>query len=217
MNDNEIIMNDTEINMSDIGINMSDIKLNNENDKESNKNIESVFNSNHLSEIVFQDLSKQIDSVLDENKTHKKCDNIIYYSLIILSFSYIVSICCWLAFSILVLCNTTNKEIQDKCSDSNLWNLLLILVLYTTINIISSLQKNNDESDNYKNIIIKLIMGTCFIIWCGIELFKKCPVNNLKNTTIYVLIEIYFWTCITMISILFISNGIMYYIKNKYK
>ena len=211
-------MNDREINMNDIGINMSDVNLNNEYDNKANKNIESVFNSNHLSEFVFQDLSKQIDSVLDENKKRdEKYDNIIYYSLITLSFSYIVSICCWLAFSILVLCNTTNKEIQDKCSDSNLWVLLLILVLYTIINIITSLQKNNDESENYKNIIIKLFMGTCFIVWCGIELFKKCPVNNLKNTTIYVLIEIYFWTCITITSILFISNGIVYYIKNKYK
>jgi cation transport ATPase len=214
-------MNDREINMSEIGIN-SDINLNNEHDNNSNKvinkgNRESVFNSNHLSQIVFQDLSKQIDSIQEKKEEDEKCDNIIYYTLVTVSLGFIMSIGCWFIFSIIALCNTTNREIEDKCSNSNLWNLLLVLVLYTAVNSIISLQQNNSENENYKNIIIKLIMGTCFIVWCGIELFKKCAVNNLKNTSIYVLTEIYFWTSISITGMLLISNCITYYFTHKYK
>lgn len=223
MNDCEINISEIGINMSDHEINISDINLNNEDDNNSIKvinkgNRESVFNSNHLSQIVFQDLSKQIDSIIEENKEKDdKCDDIIYYTLVTVSLGFIMSIGCWFIFSIIALCNTTNREIEDKCSNSNLWNLLLVLVLYTAVNSIISLQQTNYESENYKNIIIKLIMGTCFIVWCGIELFKKCAVNNLKNTSIYVLTEIYFWTSISITGMLFISKCITYYFTHKYK
>ena len=179
-------------------------------------NRESVFNSNHLSQIIFQDLSKQIDSIEEKKEKDEKCDNIIYCTLVAVSLGFIMSIGCWFIFSIIALCNTTNKDIEDKCSNSNLWNVLLVLVLYTAVNSIISLQQTNYESENYKNIIIKLIMGTCFIVWCGIELFKKCAVNNLKNTSIYVLTEIYFWTSISISGMLLISKCITYYFTHKY-
>ena len=100
----------------------------------------------------------------------------------------------WAILSIIALSNTSNDEIKDKCSESNLWILLLVSVIFGFINNLTINIKDN-ENDNEKNKtnIFNLVSSIGLIIWSGIELFSSCAVKNLHDTRIYLLVEIYFW------------------------
>ncbi len=167
---------------------------------------------NNLSDIVYQ-----IENEDDPN-TYDIYNFICHYSILLLSFTLVLSICSWLIFSILALCDVSYKSIKNECPNSNLWSLLFVLVLYTVINIILFIQENNNNNNhNNKRFIIKFILGTIITIWCGIELFNNCSFHNLKHNNIYILTEIYFWTSISLITILVSCNITVYYILYNFK
>lgn len=97
----------------------------------------------------------------------------------------------WSIFSIIALSSKSIDHYKEKCSNSNIWVLLLILVIVGNIGIFTNKKKDDDKSKNY-------ITETCFsiglFIWSGIELYgNDCAIDKLSNSTVYILVESMFW------------------------
>lgn len=128
-------------------------------------------------------------------------------SIMLLMISIVCGWIVWAIFSIIALTKTSNSEIQDKCPDSNLWILLLVLIVIGFVtniitNIASSSNKNEEKEKNIKNNLFTTLVSIGLLVWCGIELFSSCARNNLSNSTIYLLVEINFWTGISVFGLL---------------
>ena len=117
----------------------------------------------------------------------------------------------WSIFSIIALSSKSINDYKEKCSNSNIWVLLLILVIVGNIGIFTK-KKKDDESKNY-------IIETCFsiglFIWSGIELYgNDCAIDKLSNSTVYILVESMFWFTGAVYLILILSIPCYIYIKN---
>lgn len=89
-------------------------------------------------------------------------------------------------FSIIALVDYSNNDITDKCNESNMWIYLLVAVIVGAIN--GSNSKNTNE-DNYG---IHLIGTLPMLIWGCIEFWDVSCVNEIENTSIYYMANIWF-------------------------
>ena len=114
----------------------------------------------------------------------------------------------WLIFAIINLTNVSNEDIKDKCESSNLWPLLLTIVIYNGASLLIKLMStksseyNENNTENYQNEAIKFCLALGLLIWCGIELMEPCARNKLSNKRIYVLLEYWFFFGCAFIALL---------------
>ena len=120
---------------------------------------------------------------------------------ILLMLGIVVGWITWAIFSVTALVNTSNDEIKDKCSDSNLWILLLLTVIIGFINLLTSNVKSNKEDEEQKVNVVNSLVSIALLIWSGIELFSPCALDNLDDTRIYLLVEINFWAGVSICGI----------------
>ena len=122
----------------------------------------------------------------------------------------------WIGFSIKALTNVSNEDIKDKCEKSDLWPLLLTIVIYNGLSILVQLMTptSNEHSDNrvqtYENEVIKMFLGLGLLIWTGIELMEPCVQKKLTNNIIYILLEYwFFFGCAAFAFLVCISCGLI--------
>ena len=105
----------------------------------------------------------------------------------------------WLGFAIKALTNVSNNDIKDKCDSSDLWALLLTIVIYNGLSLLTKLlsskssEYEEDKVETYQNEVIKFCLALGLLIWCGIELMEPCVQEKLTNNRIYVLLEYWFF------------------------
>ena len=126
---------------------------------------------------------------------------IMFYSI---SCSYIVlGYLTWMGFAIKALNNTSNSDIKDKCKKSDIWILMLVIIIISGVTLLSNLnkQKETDESSNKVCVgIIQLCLQIALTIWAGLELNANCAKNNLNTNIIYVLLNYWFYFgCVSII------------------
>lgn len=105
----------------------------------------------------------------------------------------------WIVFAIKALTNLSNDDIKDKCGGSDLWTLLLTIVIYNGLSVLTQLlstkssEYNENKVETYQKEVIKFCLGLALLIWCGIELMEPCVQDKLTNNRIYVLLEYWFF------------------------
>lgn len=155
--------------------------------------------------LQFNTFTETNKDVKNNNTNYPECLTCFgAFSLMVLMILVLCGWIVWAIFSIIALSKTSNSDIQDKCPDSNLWILLLILVIIGFVtNIITNIANNNskEKENNNNNNVFTTLVSIGLIIWCGIELFSTCARNNLSDTTIYLLVEINFWTGVSLIGL----------------
>ena len=109
----------------------------------------------------------------------------------------------WMVFAIKALNNTSNSDIKDKCKKSDIWILMLVIIIISGGTLLSNLtkQKETDESSNKVCVgIIQLCLQIALTIWAGLELNTNCAKNNLNDEDIYVLLNYWFYFgCVSII------------------
>tara|TARA_B100000963_G_C22562900_1_gene642296 strand:- start:311 stop:913 length:603 start_codon:yes stop_codon:yes gene_type:complete len=114
---------------------------------------------------------------------------------LILLISIVTGFITWLGFSINALSNTSNSDIKDKCEKSNIWALMIIIIITSIMHILSLLfYKNKNDNDN-KIIpsVIQVCLQIAISVWLGIELHTNCAKNNLNDEKIYILLLYWFY------------------------
>lgn len=111
----------------------------------------------------------------------------------------------WLVFAIKALTNISNEYIKDKCGSSDLWPLLLTIVIYTGASVLTQLmssKSSEDKRESYHNEAIKLCLALGLLIWCGVELMQPCVQDKLTNNMIYVLLSYWFFFGCAMLGLI---------------
>ena len=178
-----------------------------------------AFNANNdASEVVINNLSENIideESQLKQEKIEKleeKNKLAICCASSCLCFSIIALVCvaigyiAWLVFAIKAISNTSNGDIKDKCSKSDLWPLMLVIIIVSGCSILSSLNQNNKkkEEEDSNSEMISIMFQFCFqvalTVWTGIELNTSCAKDNLDDENIYILLHYWFYFgCVSIV------------------
>lgn len=195
---------------------------NKNNDTKINETIEGMNNSvnrmlrNEFQSIVDVNIMNSMNDLEFEKKEDKWYDKFEVCSYLCIGIAGISLLgivglyLTWIVLSIKALTNISNDDIKDKCNESDMWSLLLTIVVYNGITLIMiSLNPNtdNDKSDtdksnNYVSEISKFCIGTALLIWCGIEIFEPCVQDNLSDNIIYNLLQYWFYFGCVMFGIL---------------
>ena len=115
----------------------------------------------------------------------------------------------WVIFGIKALNHTSNREIKDKCKNSDLWIILLVNVVIFGVNLLVGLINNNnnkDDNDNITKNIIQFCLQIGILVWTGLELNTNCAKNNLSDENIYILLSYWFYFGCSMVGLLLIGG-----------
>ena len=114
-----------------------------------------MYENNDISEVTINNLSETIideESQLEqeekgkigkENKLAVCCASSCLCFSAILIFCIAIGYIVWLGFAIKAISNTSNKDIKDKCSESDLWPLMLVIIIISGVSILCSLNQND--------------------------------------------------------------------------
>lgn len=122
----------------------------------------------------------------------------------------VIGIIVWCIFSITALANETNYEIRQICEKSNLWGVLITLLLITiilTTHIITYdvlIGKYNYNVINKKIFFVLVNIIFILLIWSCIELYNQCSKNNLINLILYKCLSIWFYSIFSCFILLII-------------
>ena len=165
-----------------------------------NKSLNNPVNNNEKSESLINDEESQNipTNKKYENKNNnfeKICTNCCIGFTAVSLILFVVAYFTWLFFAIKYLANTSNGDIKDKCEKSDLWVLLLVIVIVGGITLLTGFN-NQSEEDNetkYKSNIIYSCLQIGLTIWTGIELNMNCAKNNLQDENIYKILNYWFY------------------------
>ena len=147
-------------------------------------------------------------------------NNVINNKYIIKSFKiiFVIGIISWCVISIIALANKNNNEIRAICENSNLWSVL-ITVLIVTIILTSHLITYDLLISKYNyNIVTKkifiLFTNIIFLlfVWCCMELYNNCSKKYLVSLILYKCLSIWVYLFVTCFILLIIklSPYVMY-------
>jgi hypothetical protein len=108
----------------------------------------------------------------------------------------------WIILSIIALSNNSKDDIQDICSNSNLWVCLLVLIVFS---FVGSLGASNSNEKKTEAAIINLLFTIGLSIWVGMELHKQCVVDNLSDMNIYIYLNVWFWFAVSIFGIVIVA------------
>ena len=166
---------------------------------------------NNLSETIFDEesqMKQKKEKLGKENKLTICCASSCLCFVAILIFCIAIGYIVWLGFAIKAISNTSNKDIKNKCGESDLWPLMLVIIIVSGTSILTSLNqngKNKEEDEEYSmNDIVTTTFKFCFqlalLIWTGFELNANCAKNNLEDENIYILLHYWFYFgCVSII------------------
>jgi hypothetical protein len=104
----------------------------------------------------------------------------------------------WFVFSIITLSQTSNQDIHDTCSGSNLWISLLIAVIGNGLAILDNICGKKDEHGQHQPNVIIVGINIGALIFVTVEVYKTCALDNLSETIIY---QLQFWLIVVVYSI----------------
>ena len=147
-------------------------------------------------------------------------NNIINNKYFINSFKilFVTGIISWSVISIIALTNENNNEIRAICEKSNLWSVL-ITVLMVTIILTSHLitydlliSKYNYNILNKKIFILFANIIFLLFIWCCVELYNNCSKKYLVSLIMYKCLSawVYLMDACFILLIIKLSPYIMY-------
>ncbi len=147
-------------------------------------------------------------------------NNIINNKYFINSFKliFVTGIIVWCIISIISLANENNNEIRVICEKSNLWSVL-ITVLMVTIILTSHaitydllIRKYNYNIVNKKLFILLAIIIFILFVWSCIELYNNCSKKYLVNLILYKCLSTWVYSLAScfILLIIFLSPFIMY-------
>ena len=113
--------------------------------------------------------------------------------LIFIAMGYIV----WLIFAIKAISNTSNRDIKNECKNSDLWPLMMTIIVVSSCSILGLLLNNNKDDDKSSENTVSACIKSCLqiglLIWCGIELNASCVKDNLQDEMITILLNYWFY------------------------
>ena len=131
---------------------------------------------------------------------------------------FVSGIISWCVISIIALANENNNEIRGICEKSNLWSVL-ITVLMVTIILTSHLitydlliSKYNYNILNKKIFILFANIIFLLFIWCCVELYNNCSKKYLVSLIMYKCLSawVYLMDACFILLIIKLSPYIMY-------
>lgn len=131
---------------------------------------------------------------------------------------FVSGIISWCVISIIALANENNNEIRAICEKSNLWSVL-ITVLMVTIILTSHLitydlliSKYNYNILNKKIFILFANIIFLLFIWCCVELYNNCSKKYLVSLIMYKCLSawVYLMDACFILLIIKLSPYIMY-------
>jgi len=125
------------------------------------------------------------------------CTSFGLISIILLILGVLVGITLFVVYMIIGLSETSNRDIQETCSDNNLWTSMLasfIIVSLSTSNTAKSQYETQKSEQNISVYLCSLIINTTCLIWIYNNLFTDCIHENFHDTTLYTIANIQFYT-----------------------
>jgi hypothetical protein len=116
-----------------------------------------------------------------------------------------------MVFSIIALVETSHKELQKECPETNLWVYLLIIVILGTGNTRRTIQSSLKEDINICAILCGMIMHLGLLGWGVYELWEVNCVNDIKSNLIYTMTLINVVACLVAVLIIF---SIIVFVRN---
>ena len=123
----------------------------------------------------------------------------------------VIGIIIWSVFSIIALANESNYKIRQICEKSNLWSILITILLMTiilTTHLITYdvlIGKYNYNIINKKIIFVLVNIIFILLIWSCIELYNQCSKKYLINLILYKCLSIWFYLIFSCFILLIIS------------
>ena len=174
---------------------------------------------NNLSDIIFDEESqtkqKKTEKLGIENKLEICCASSFLCFVVIMTFCIAIGYIVWLGFAIKAISNTSNKDIKNKCSESDIWPLMLVIIIVSGASILTSLNRNGknkeEDEESSMNDIVSTVFKFCFqlalLIWTGFELNANCAKNNLDDENIYILLHYWFYFgCVSIIIMILLAS-----------
>ena len=147
-------------------------------------------------------------------------NNIINNKYFINSFKliFVTGIIVWCIISIISLANENNNEIRVICEKSNLWSVLITVLMVTIIltsHVITYdllIRKYNYNVLNKKIFILFANIIFLLFIWCCIELYNNCSKKYLVNLILYKCLSTWVYLLVScfILLIIYLSPFIMY-------
>ena len=177
-------------------------------DEESQTTIPPLNKYNYNITEIKKNLDKDGES--GENIFVKRCGCFCISITVVLTILFVFAYIAWLIFSIKALTNTSNREIKDKCEKSDIWALMLTLIIVSGIYILSAIinnDKNNEITNKNSTIFINSCLQIALTVWTGIEINSNCAKNNLNDKTIYMLLTQWFYYGCVSIGLMFVCGS----------
>ena len=126
----------------------------------------------------------------------------------------VIGIIVWCIFSITALANEPNYDIRQICEKSNLWGVLITLVLITIIltshiiiyDVLISKYNYNVIIKKQDLIYVLVIIIFILLIWSCIELYNNCAKKYLINLISYKCLLIWVYLILSSFILLIISS-----------
>ena len=131
---------------------------------------------------------------------------------------FVSGIISWCVISIIALANENNNEIRAICEKSNLWSVLITVLMVTiilTTHLITYdllISKYNYNILNKKIFILLANIIFLLFIWCCIELYNNCSKKYLVSLIMYKCLSawVYLMDACFILLIIKLSPYIMY-------
>jgi hypothetical protein len=90
-------------------------------------------------------------------------------------------------FSIMGLCETPYKDVDELCPESNLWYFLLVLLIMNLSSGKSAVKRFSDDSDSSNGCaaLISLFIHIGYISWGTYEVFGVSCIDQLHDTLLW--------------------------------
>jgi hypothetical protein len=97
----------------------------------------------------------------------------------------------WIVFSIISLCNESNREIRAQCGHSNLWACLCTMTVINGFTTLMNIKGSNNDENSESNLLAVCLPIAGFV-WTGVELFQPCSWSKLRDFEVWKMLLILF-------------------------
>jgi hypothetical protein len=108
-------------------------------------------------------------------------------------------------YSIIALIETSHKDIQDLCPNSNLWSYLLIILVLGSVERYTIIKAYFKTDPNYCEITSRIFIQVCLLMWGVYELWGIRCANKIKSNFVHTMAEINVFAHFAVISIAMVT------------
>jgi len=131
-------------------------------------------------------------------------------SLIVATISFVGAIITNCVFSIIALVETSHKELQEDCPETNIWIYLLVILITSNSTTRIACKSLTDSKDNGVVLGCSLISNLAIIIWGGYELWGINCVDKSNLIYTMVSINVIAYLVITILSFIYMTLRCVY-------